>query len=139
MMKSNLVSNWSKEVAYITRYAGSGVVNTIVGFVVIFSAMALGVSPMVSNVAGYVVGFMLGFVLSKKFVFRSNGHFVGESIRYLIAFVLSFLFNVSILHLSLNSNFHPVFSQIAAAVGYTMLMYLLTRIFVFSTKDHRIA
>ena len=138
MKKNHLTFNRWKEVAYLTRYAGSGVINSIVGFIVIFSAMALGFSPMVSNVIGYVVGFTLGFVLSKKFVFRSNGHFIPESVRYLVAFVISFLFNFLVLRLALNYlNFHVVASQVAAAVGYTLLMYILTRRFVFGTMKAR--
>jgi putative flippase GtrA len=85
MIKNNPSFDWWKEIAYLTRHAGNGVINTIVGFIVIFSAMSMGFSPIVSNVAGYAVGFVLGFVISKKFFFRSNGHFVTESIRYLIA------------------------------------------------------
>ena len=69
-----ITDKWKVEASYITRHVGSGVVNTIVGFTFIFFAMAINFSPIVSNVAGYIVGFTLGFVLSKKFVFRSNGH-----------------------------------------------------------------
>lgn len=119
---------------YLTRYAGSGIVNTVVGFIVIFSAMAMGFSPLISNIAGYAVGFMLGFVLSKKFVFRSNGHVVVESVLYLIAFVIAFFFNLWILWLALNADFHVVVSQIIAAAGYTILMYVLTRVFVFQGR-----
>ena len=138
MINNNQTSDWRKEATYITRYAGSGLINTIVGFIVILSAMALGFSPMVSNVAGYAVGFTLGFVLSKKFVFRSNGHFVAESIRYLIAFVISFLLNLLVLRLALMYlDFNVVASQAIAAVAYTLLMYILTRLFVFSTPRER--
>jgi len=134
MKKNNLAVHFWNEAAYIARYSGSGVVNTILGFVVIFSAMALGFSPVVSNVAGYAVGFTSGFVLSKKFVFRSSGHFVAESVRYVIAFVISFLFNLLVLHLALTYfDLHAVISQIVAAVSYTMLMYILTRVYVFDT------
>ncbi len=123
-----------KEIDYLTRYAGSGVVNTLVGFAVIFSAMALGISPVISNIAGYAVGFILGFVLSKKFVFRSDGHFVTESVRYLIAFALSFLFNLLVLRFALlYLHLHAMVSQVLSAVSYTLLMYLLTRLFVFGT------
>lgn len=121
------------EVAYLVRYAGTGVINTIVGFIVIFAAMALGFSPIISNMAGYAVGFMLGFVLSKTFVFRSNGHLITESVRYLFAFVISFLFNLLVLRYSIiYLSFHPMASQVLAAACYTLLMYILTRLFVFS-------
>jgi len=91
---------------------------------------------MISNIFGYTVGFTLGFLLSKKFVFRSDGHFVLESVRYLIAFIAAFLFNLLVLHLSLNYlKFDAITAQIIAAVSYTLPMYLLTRLFVFGTIE----
>jgi len=136
MIKNNLTFDWWKEIMYLVRHAGSGVVNTIVGFIVIFVAMSLGFSPIISNATGYGVGFILGFVISKKFVFRSNGHFVTESIRYLIAFALSFAFNLLVLHFALlYSNLHAMASQVLAAMAYTFLMYILTRLFVFNTTS----
>jgi len=131
------MSKWRNESALLVRYLGSGVLNTLVGFGVIFLLMACGVSPVVSNISGYFVGFLLGFIVSKKFVFRSNGHFVKENIRYLFAFLISFLFNLLVLRLALiYSDLPVVASQILAAVGYTMLMYLLGRFFVFSSKKN---
>lgn len=136
MNKNNSTFDLLKEAAYLVRYAGSGVINTIVGFIVIFSAMALSFSPMVSNVAGYAVGFTLGFVLSKKFVFRSNGHFVAESVRYLAAFIISFLINLLVLRLGLiYLNLHAVLAQVVAAISYTLTMYVMTRLFVFGSRE----
>lgn len=134
-MKNNrLTSNWWREAIYFIRYSGAGLINTIVGFIVILSAMALSFSPIISNFAGYAVGFTLGFVLSKKFVFRSNDRFVAESIRYLLAFVISFLMNLLVLQLALNNlNFNALASQVVAAISYTLLMYVLTRFFVFNS------
>ena len=135
-MKNNrLTSNWQREVIYFIRYSGAGLVNTIVGFLVILSAMALSFSPMISNIAGYAVGFTLGFLLSKKFVFRSNDRFIAESIRYLLAFVISFLLNLLVLQLALNNlNINELASQVLAAISYTILMYVLTRFFVFNSQ-----
>lgn len=114
------------------RYAGSGSLNTLTGFAVIFLLMWLGVSPFWANVGGYTAGFILGFMLTKKFVFRSNGHFVAESIRYLIAFIVSFLVNLLALRLSLyEMEFNAPAAQIVAAGSYTLTMYFLTRFFVF--------
>jgi putative flippase GtrA len=132
------MSKWRSESVLLTRYLGSGALNTIVGFSVILVLMAWGMSPLLANISGYFVGFVLGFVVSKKFVFRSNGHFVAESVRYLVAFIISFLFNLLVLRLTLNyMNFHVVTSQVAAASSYTLLMYILTRLFVFDTMKYR--
>lgn len=121
-----------QEATYVGKYAGSGIVNTLVGFAFIFSAMGLGLSPFVANCIGYAVGFFLGFILTKKWVFRSQGHIVFENIRYLIAFLISFLLNLFVLHICINVLMsHPVLAQIVAASSYTSLMFLLTRFFVF--------
>lgn len=126
------MSRWNAESIYIRRYVGSGSINTMIGFAVIFLLMWLGSSPFLANVAGYTVGFILGFVLTKKFVFRSDGHYVAESFRYLIAFAISFLVNLLVLHISLGAiKLHVVAAQVVAAGSYTLLMYLLTRFFVF--------
>jgi putative flippase GtrA len=124
--------NWLRELGYLRRYIGSGIFNTLIGFIVIFSVMASGFSPMESNVAGYAVGFILGFSFSKKIVFRSNGHFVAEGIRYLLAFFASFILNLLVLNLAIDHlGIHPVTSQIIAATSYTTSMYLLSRLYVF--------
>lgn len=126
------MSRWHTEAVYLGRYVGSGSLNTMSGFAVIFLLMWLGLSPFMANVAGYTVGFILGFVLTKKFVFRTNGHFVAESFRYLIVFVISFLVNLLVLRLSLDAmKLHVIAAQVVAAASYTLLMYLLTRLFVF--------
>ncbi|OIR06741.1 GtrA-like protein [mine drainage metagenome] len=134
-VRNEAMSRWREESAFLTRYAGSGALNTLVGFSVIFLLMALGVSPFIANIGGYVVGFAMGFALSKKFVFRSNGHFVVESIRYLIAFLLCFALNFLVLRLTLTLlHWNVVFAQFGAAATYTLSMYLLSRWFVFGVQ-----
>ena len=120
------------EGTYLARYAGSGLLNTAIGFFTIILAMSLGCSPEISNIAGYGVGFFMGFVLSKKVVFRSGGHFVGEGIRYLAAFFISFMANFIALHLMLELfGFQVLIAQVLSTGCYTVLMYGLTRFFVF--------
>lgn len=127
-----LKSYLMREATYVGRYAGSSVVNTTVGFALIFSAMAIGLSPFISNCIGYAVGFFLGLLLTRKWVFRSQGHIVFENIRYFIAFLIAFLVNLFVLHICVNVLMvYPVLSQILAAASYTFLMFLLSRFFVF--------
>lgn len=127
------MSKWRAESIYLGRYIGSGTVNTVVGFAVIFAMMWAGFSPFIANIGGYAVGFVLGFVLSKKIVFRSNGSFVRESVRYLIAFLTAFLLNIVVLHIVWNSfGYHAAVAQVAGAIIYTVAMYTLTRFYAFS-------
>jgi putative flippase GtrA len=75
-------------------------------------------------------------VLSKKFVFRSNGRYVAESIRYLGAFITSFLFNLAMLKLALDYwNFDVVVEQLIAISSYTSLMFVLSRFVVFVAPE----
>jgi len=129
--------HWHTEAKYLTRYAGSGVLNTLVGFAVIFLLMWLDAAPLVANIGGYAVGFVLGFIVSRRFVFRSNGHFVDESLRYLAAFSVCFMLNLLVLSLALAELAIPaVLAQVMAAATYTGSMYLLTRLYVFRALSH---
>lgn len=129
------MSRWRAESGYAGRYAGTGVLNTLVGFAVIFTLMWVGFSPVVANMAGYACGFVLGFVLSKKMVFRSQGGALGEAWRYLAVFAFAFLLNLAVLELALNALAIPaVAAQLAAAGAFTVAMFAMSRLFVFSPR-----
>jgi len=137
------MSKWRTETAYLGRYAGSGVLNTLAGFSVIFILMAFKVPPILANIGGYLFGLVLGFFLSKKLVFRSEGHISSESIRYLAAFLASFIMNLIVLQFALGVfHWEAIFAQLLAAATYTIMMYLLSRLLVFragvkSSHSHR--
>lgn len=127
--------NWKSESGYIGRYLGSGALNTIVGFAVIFLLMAVDVSPVMANVAGYAVGLMLGFTVSRSFVFRSDGHVLSEGGRYIICFILCFLTNLLVLTYALDSlHLSKELSQILAATTYTVLMYIFSYYLIFVSR-----
>jgi len=126
------MSKWQTESGYFGRYAGSGVLNTLVGFSAIFILMALGLSPILANIGGYLFGLILGFFLSKKLVFHSEGHVTSESLRYLAAFLVCFFLNLIVLQFALNVlRWNAVLAQFFAAAVYTIIMYLLSRLLVF--------
>lgn len=126
------MSNWRRESAYLGRYAGSGLLNTITGFSAIFLLTAFGASPFLANFSGYLLGLVSGFLLSKKLVFRSEGKIRTEGFRYLAAFLICFLLNFLVLHLSLDTlHLNAMLAQLLAAAAYASLMYVLTRILVF--------
>lgn len=126
------MSNWRSESAYFARYAGSGVLNTLAGFSVIFLLMMLGASPFLANIGGYLFGLILGFFVSKKLVFRSEGQITSEGLRYLAAFLICFVMNLFVLQFTMNTlHWDATSAQLLAAATYTGIMYLLTRLLVF--------
>ncbi len=130
------MSTWSAEAGYLARYLGGGLLNTALGFAVIFLAMWLGMPPIGANVAGYAVGFVLGFIVSRKLVFRSNGTVTAESGRYLIAFALAFLANLGAVTGAMHlTDLNPYLAQLLGAGVYTACMYLLSRLFVFTPGE----
>tara|TARA_A200000113_G_scaffold213178_1_gene215371 strand:- start:142 stop:546 length:405 start_codon:yes stop_codon:yes gene_type:complete len=123
---------WRSESNYLSRYVGSGALNTIIGWSVIFLLMAIGTSPILANISGYLLGLVLGFVISKNFVFRSAGTARDEGKRYFIAFVISFIFNLLALQFSLEVlHWNQNVAQVVAAITYTVFMYFLSLHFVF--------
>lgn len=128
--------NWENKFGYISRYLTSGVLNTVVGFAVIFFLMMLGISPVTSNIVGYMVGIMLGFTLSRGFVFKSNGSIIGEGWRYIVCFAISFVINLFVLIYALESlHLSKEISQIFAAATYTLLMYIFSYYLIFVSRS----
>lgn len=127
------MSKWRAEYAYLGRYLGTGAINTLAGFAVIFAMMWVGFSPVVANLLGYGFGFVLGFLMSKKLVFRSHGAVLGEGMRYVIAFVCAYLLNLGALQVSLQHlGISAIFAQIAAAAVFTSSMYVMSRFYAFA-------
>ncbi|MEO8330936.1 MAG: GtrA family protein [Gallionella sp.] len=132
------MSRWQGESVYLGRYAGSGMLNTAVGFTVIFLLMWLGISPFIANIGGYLVGLILGFLVSRKFVFRSEGHISSEAIHYLATFLFCFALNLLVLKFVLDSlHWNANLAQLLAAAAYTAVMYLLTRWLVFTPHPEK--
>ena len=124
--------NRKGELAYIFRYSLAGILNAIVGLGSVFFLMSFGFPAIIANTIGYALALTIAFGTGKTFVFQSKAWARPESIRYLIAFVFSFLCNLLILQLSLKYlGLRPWISQGAAITTYVIVMYLCSRFFVF--------
>lgn len=123
---------WRNELVLNVRYAVAGVFNTFVGLGVIWGVTMIGVTPIIANLIGYAVGLAFGFLNSRRFVFRSEGHFGSEAIRYITAFVTCYLINIVTLQLSMRLFALDVFiSQGLAVFSYIVSMYLASRLYIF--------
>jgi putative flippase GtrA len=115
----------------IGRFSFAGIVNTAIGYGVIFAGLALGFSPYASNLAGYLVGLGCSFLLNKYFVFLAKGPSHRQAGRFLVAFGIAYLSNLALLHACLQAGIGDVAAQIFAGLLYLMVMYALSRAWVF--------
>lgn len=118
----------------LLKYLAGGVVNTVLGYCVIFFAMYLGVSPIASNLMGYAFGLLLSFTINKYFVFSSNGSALNEGYKFFVAFALSVAANVVVLHLLVTAtHLNAYLAQIMASSVYTVSMWFCSKL-IFNTK-----
>ncbi|MDM0122284.1 GtrA family protein [Variovorax arabinosiphilus] len=119
---------------YLLRFATVGVINTVIGYAVIFFCMyGLSQSPVLSNVIGYAVGLIVSFVLNRSYTFRSTAAVAPQALRFAAFFILAYLVNLGILiwltrYLGVRSGT----SQIVAGIAYFVVFFIISKYFVFA-------
>lgn len=114
------------------KYLMVGMINTLVGFGIIFILMYSGLLPEIANFIGYLCGFILSFILNKYFTFKSKNYVKSEFIRFALSMGIAYLINLLILVISYRSlGINEYISQIIAGIFYTLVGYLLSKFYTF--------
>lgn len=116
------------------RYLCVGLLNTIVGFGVIFGLMLYGINPEISNVFGYTFGIIFSYVMNKIFTFKSKNRSKTEFIKFILAMALAYILNFITLKIAINSEVNSYLSQIISGAVYTISGFLFSKLFVFNKK-----
>lgn len=117
------------------KYILIGLVNTAVGYSLIFGFMLFKFSPEISNFFGYLFGIQVSYILNKKFNFKSNNRHSNDLPRFLISMAVAYILNLAmlvILYRLLGLN--PYVSQFVSGVVYIMVGFCLSRFWVFRVK-----
>lgn len=116
----------------LLNYLAIGVINTSVGFGLIFLLMYINIVPEVANFMGYLTGFLVSFHLNKKYNFRSQGALLKEIKKFAIAMAIAYLINLFVLIIELRIfNVNKYYAQIIASAFYVVTGYLLSKFWVF--------
>ncbi len=116
--------------AQFVKYNLVGIVNTTIGFSIIFSLMFLGVSAVLSNALGYAIGSIVSYYLNKKYTFESNENSKTQAIKFFAVLAVSYLINFAVLKWLLEF-MNPYLAQLISAVVYTLSSFLLAKFLVF--------
>lgn len=120
---------------HFIRYNIIGIVNTIVGYGVIFGAMYFfAISPEISNLCGYLVSLTVSFYLNRNFNFKSSGALNRELTYFILAFLVSYTINLCVLFIAINYFALNVYlAQVIGGLFYTITFFIQSKLFVFRT------
>jgi putative flippase GtrA len=118
----------------VAKYSLSGLINTVVGYTVIFACMACGVGATLSNILGYAVGFVISFLQTRYWVFRSAGRVMDDAARFVPAFLVAFAVNFLTLQALLGLGINPYAAQFVAGGAFIAVGFVLNHWFVFRQR-----
>ena len=113
------------------RFLLVGVLNTLVGFSIIFLLVYYNIDNYVANFTGYFIGLIVSFLLHRNFTFRSKTKKLQHQIIFfIIFFIIAYLVNIFILSISLEY-YDKYIAQFLAICGYTITNYILNKLITF--------
>lgn len=120
----------------LLRFAAVGVVNTGLGYAVIFACMYVaGLSAVISNVIGYAIGLTVSYSLNRSFTFRSAAPAQREMVRFVAIFLLAYLANLAVLVILIRHlGMHEGVAQVIAGGVYFGLSFVLNKYYVFAAR-----
>ncbi|AHE94717.1 TPA: GtrA family protein [Campylobacter fetus subsp. venerealis] len=121
--------------SYFLRYLCVGVLNTIVGFGIIFTLMYIGYSAEISNLIGYICGIIFSYFMNKFFTFNTKNRNKKEFIKFIIAMLISYVLNLLMLKTCLSLGINAYIAQLFAGAAYTVSGFLISKFWVFKLNS----
>ncbi|MCH9741027.1 MAG: GtrA family protein [Epsilonproteobacteria bacterium] len=112
------------------RYNLVGIVNTLVGFSIVFGLMFMGMEPIPSNMIGYAIGSVVSFYLNSKYTFKATENSLAQAGKFFMVLALSYLLNYITLQWLL-AFINPYMAQLFSAIVYTLSSFVLAKFLVF--------
>jgi putative flippase GtrA len=120
-----------KNLEYFYRYLAIGVVNTLVGYSIIFGMMYTGVNPFISNASGYAVGISVSYFLNRNFNFRSKSPHKKAIPTFLGVLMTAYLLNLLTLYMCIEQGVNKYVSQMIGGGVYVITGFLGSRFLAF--------
>jgi len=119
------------------RYGAVGVANTLIGYMIIVSALWLGAGDYLANALGYGLGLWIAYLLHRRWTFRvSHKRSLAEVIRFYVSAAISYAANIGFLTFARSLGYvdHPL-AQLAAMGVYSLTFLIIVNLWVFTHPD----
>jgi len=120
---------------HFIKYALIGAMNTVVSYLTYSVLLIIGLKYSVALAFSYLIGIMHSYAWNRYWNFRSRSPFGAETIRFILAYVISFFINLLLLKALIEQALIQPFIAQAVAIAITApTTFLLMRYWVFK-KD----
>ena len=124
------------------KFLAVGVINTIVGYGVMFGTYnLLGWDYWLASAANYVVGSVCSFFLNKYFTFQAKSFSAGEVVRFVFCILLCYLVGygvarpcVRLVFQSASATLQDNLAMLGGSGVFTVLNFFGQKLFVFQKK-----
>jgi putative flippase GtrA len=115
------------------RFLGVGVVNALLGLLVIYAAKwFLGAGDISANLLGYGVGMTVSFVLNSRWTFEFDGAWKPAFMKFVVVSLVAYAANLLMVLAAIHGA--AINSYVAQALGipvYTLTVFLASKHLVF--------
>jgi putative flippase GtrA len=123
----------SPTIIQLIKFGIVGISNTLItAFIIWLLLNMLNLSAYASNLIGYIAGLVNSFVWNRQWTFNSKTPLIITLYKFIITFVVSYLFQLGNLYLLLNfTNIDPYLSQLLSIAVYTIINFIMNKIYTF--------
>lgn len=115
------------------RYLLVGIGNTVFSYGVYAAVLFVGIEYRFANLLALLLGIFFSFTTQGTVVFRNaNGV---TFLKFLVAWLLIYLFNISIISLLMRSAMDPYLAGAIATIPVTLVAYFILKFAVFGRGD----
>ncbi len=115
----------------IAKFILVGVLKTAAGYGLYLLLLWIGLHYNLALASDYVLSISVGYVVNRSWTFSNQGRPQAALLKYVLAYVLVFVFNWLALELAIRAGMGPSLGQIPCLVLATVASYLLQRYWVF--------
>lgn len=119
------------------KFSFVGVINTLITLLTIWVFVnVFSTSHYVGNAVGYIVGVMNSYFLNKFWTFNNKSKMCVTFVKFICVFLITYFFQFSVLSILLNfSRIEPFVCQILAMTTYTILNFIINKVFTFKSDN----
>jgi putative flippase GtrA len=122
-----------KRLQEIKRFSFWGMINTLIGVLLIFLFQLATGNPYASNIAGFMAGGVVSYCIHARYTFRARRTRRGAGVFFLIV-ILCYIFNMITLRLLLPI-MNVYLAQALAIMIYIMCSYVLQSRYAFPARS----